>query len=470
MWIYIFNRLPGWFLEDLLPLGCVSKHWCSIVDDLFRNRFSNWQHESFKLLSKLSKLLPITFVHIRETWSAMEMQKAIDMVTSCTTITALKSEDVIPTSPCPHLTSLEIVLGVESTRNGYNNLLSSQLFPNLRKLLYSPLGDLVDTTIDISGFEHLEVLRVDCNCVVHPDMTSLRTLDIIGNDVYLTEESWNDITSLVVSHGSYDFERFPPNVNILVMQMVNADISSLATLSNLTTLALNNWQESIERITELHSLQSLFIMCHDEISVASLSSMSNLKDLSLGNLNCVLDPESMSRLTNLTVLDCGDDGLALKEVSCLQNLNTLFGDFSYKTLSYLTNLTALKYFPALDQKISSIPHVIQLRYLHLSLSGDEEFSLYFQRLPLLEVLHIEGEYTPNRIYGLSTLSNLTALKLPRKIENSLVDDVFELHNLRYISGGYYFPSQAVPLYADDWDKKISKFLQGHNEWRTSREC
>ena len=293
------------------------------------------------------------------------------------------------------LTGLEAATGLESL----------SLFDNAVRDLtpLGHLGDLDTLWLDRNGLEDLEGLAT---------LKGLATLRLTGNPVHdlsplagLTALTrlWLDQT------GVLDLEPIAGlgALNTLILACADrndfvarancesesiTDISSLAGLTNLTTLDLNFnnvvdirplaeltrlnyldlWGNEIEDLEPLSGLENLFWMDLDDneiTDVRPLAGLSILEALHL-NGNAVTDISPLADLENLDTLGLNGNGIA--DIGALRNLERLrllwLGENSISDISPLAKLDQLVLLDLGNNEIASIStlaDLIRLRNLHL---------------------------------------------------------------------------------------------------------
>ena len=256
---------------------------------------------------------------------------------------------------------MRTLTALDGSNTGIADLGGLQYATNLQSLDLA--GDQITTITELAGLTHLASLDLDYDAVSSlaplAGMAALESLSIAGDGTY------SDLTPLSGKPGLTWLTLSSPNItSIQTLSGLHAldqldlyapgltDLSPLAGLTGLETLRLANDALSVAPLSSLTNLASLSLTGSTIDTLAPLSSLTNLTDLDI-EVGTVSDLTPISTLTGLVSLRVASDSLTtITPIASLTNLESLV--LSYDQIADISPLAGLEKLDALDLGGNSI--------------------------------------------------------------------------------------------------------------------
>jgi len=282
------------------------------------------------------------------------------------------------------------------TQNGIN--LISQL-TNLEKLNFDQC-DFEDGKVSLKSLENLKKLK---ELTIHSTMYNVNILKELPNnipsltylnihDMFLTQDQFNDITSLTNLRELYLYNYYDKKINF----------DKLKNLKNLNILMLDGQnEEDSKEIPE------------------SIFSLSNLKNLTIANSAITSISEGLTNLKNLRYLDLQFNEITVipSNIELFKNLDTLY-----------LNHNKIKVFP------EELTNCEKLEDLNLNVNEIKELPESIDKLKNLKTLDLFSNKLTKFPKNIEKLSNLENLGLGwNEINDILPESYNSLQNLKSIT-------------------------------------
>ena len=285
-----------------------------------------------------------------------------------------------------NLTSLEDVMLIE---NNISDISSLENLTNLKKL-YLSSNNISDASV-VSNLINLTVLDISDNKLIAiPDLSKI----LAFNDAEAYEKLGEyNISVNFSSNQITDISGLENTTlkNIFLYNNKVSDLSSLATMTNLTSLDVS--YNEINEVSNLPTTLTHLTISNNQISdISFLKKLTKLKYLSANN-NQILDISSLSELINLQSIDLNNNKIKELAISDFEELSSLSCRNNEIEKVTLKNLPKVYYLSLSNNNISDLSNISgldKIDYMDLSTNPISNISaissIFARRIYLVDTL------------------------------------------------------------------------------------